>query len=126
MARITVNLSPSAAREAESRAAQEGRRLEEYVADVLEEEFAADLQAEQEKLARLSDEDVLAMADLRMPDDEDRRLSELLDLNREGQLIPAQRRELDALMQSYTAGTLQKAKGWAEAVRRKLRKPIQP
>ncbi len=125
MAQITVKLSPSAAREARSRAAQEGRQIEEYVADVLEEEFAVDLRAEEAELAKLSDAEVLAMADLRMSDADDRRLAKLLTKNSEGALKTSDRRELDSLMQIYTAGTLQKAKGWAEAVRRKLRKPPQ-
>jgi hypothetical protein len=126
MARITVNLSATAARQAESRAALEGRGLEEYLADVLEGEFAEDLEEEKRRLGKLSDEDVLAMADLKLPDEDDRRLSELLDLNREGRLTSEQRQELDGLMKRYSVGTLQKAKGWAEAVRRKLREPIQP
>ena len=84
----------------------------------------ADMQAEEAELAKLTDEQVLAMADLQMSQAENHRLSRLLDKNREGALTAKDRRDLDALMKIYTDGTLEKAKGWAEAVRRGLRAPL--
>lgn len=126
MSHLTVTLSDQALREALVRAELEGRAVEEYVAQIVEEKLAGDHDRELALMASLSDEDVLAMADLRMSDEESRRSSELLDLNREGKLDANQRAELDRLMDIYTKGTLKKAVGLAEAVRRKLRPPLVP
>lgn len=81
---------------------------------------------EREALKELSDEDVLALAELRLTAVQDARLHELLELNGEGAISAPQRRELDALMEIYDDALLRKAMGWAEAVRRKLRAPISP
>jgi hypothetical protein len=126
MSHLTVTLSDQALQQALVRAELEGRAVEEYVAQIVEEKLAGDDDSELALMASFSDEDVLAMADLRMSEEESRRASELLDLNREGTLDQGQRAELEQLMDAYMKGTLKKAMGLAEAVRRKLRPPLQP
>ena len=64
----------------------------------------------------------MALADLKLTPEEDRRLGELLELNSEGQLPEELRDELNALVQLDADGMLKKSLGWAEAVRRGLRK----
>ena len=125
MTQVTINLRDEIAQQAIEIAALEGKAVEDYLANLVAESVAEDPDVALKKLASFSDADVLALADLRMSPEEDERLSELLDLNREGQLQPNQKRELDELMQIYSQGTLKKAMGWAEAVRRKLRPPLQ-
>ena len=125
MPQFTVNIADDVARQAHRLAALEGRAVEDYMAGIVELEIAADSHDEATLLASFSDDDVLALADLRMPEQDDHRLHELLDLNSEGQLSSAQEIELAELMRQYDEGMLKKAMGWAEAVRRKLRKPIQ-
>lgn len=126
MTQFTVNLPDRIARQVLRLAALQGQPASEYVAGIVEQELGEDTTEEDALLAALSNEDVLALADLRLSDDEDRRLHDLLEKNSDGTLTPGQRLELDELMQIYTDGTLKKAMGWAEAVRRKLREPIQP
>ena len=123
MTTLTVQLSDEAAREAFVRAASRGLSTEEFVASVVEQTLVEAGTGEGSEVRSLSDEDVLAMADYRLSPDEDRRLSELLDLNGEGQLTERQSVELGLLMQLYNEGVLRKSIGWAEAVRRKLRTP---
>ncbi len=77
-------------------------------------------------IAELSDEDVLALADLQMEPDQDQRLSALLDKQQAGDLSDAERSELLALMQLYQEGLLRKAQALHEAVRRGLREPLEP
>lgn len=126
MTQLTVNLSDQAAQQAAALAALEGREVGEYVATIVEEKLLEDPEQELKVLASLSDEDVLAVADLKMPADEAARMSDLLDRNREGQLQPGEKEELDELMRDCMQGTLKKAMGLAEAVRRGLRPRLGP
>src|SRR5687768_17120060 len=126
MSHLTVAISEAALQEALLRAELEGRAVENYVGHMLEEKLTGDKERELALMASLPDEDVLAMTDLRMSEEESPRASELLEPNREGQLDPSQRAELDRYMDSYNQGMLKKALGLAEAVRRELRPPLQP
>jgi hypothetical protein len=126
VAQLTLNLSDDAAQQASTMAALEGRDVGEYIASLVEEQLRADPERELKLLASLSDDDVLAMADLQMTPDENARLGELLDRNREAQLQRGEQEELAELMRIYTHGSLKKAMGLGEAVRRKLRKPLSP
>jgi hypothetical protein len=124
MTQLTVNLSDHAVQQARALAALEGRDVGEYLSTMVEEKLLADPHRELKVLESLSDEDVLAMADLKLSVAEDARLGELLELNREDRLTTSDQSELDELMRIYNQGTLKKAMGWAEAVRRKLRPPL--
>ncbi len=74
----------------------------------------------------LADADVLALVDLELPPEQDRRLSVLLEHQQAALLDDAERRELAALMQIYQEGLLLKAQALEEAVRRGLRNPPAP
>ena len=77
-------------------------------------------------IMELSDEDVLALAELQMEPDQDRRLSLLLEGQQAGELTDAERPELLALMQLYQERLVRKAQALREAVRRGLRQPLEP
>ena len=126
MSHLTVTLSDEALQHALVRAEMEGRAVEEFVSQIVEDKLAGDSDRELALMATLSDDDVLALADFRLSEEESRRTSELLALNREKRLNSSEQAELHRLMDSYTKATLKKALGLAEAVRRKLRPPLQP
>lgn len=86
--------------------------------DTLSEEFTP--------VADLSNEDLLALAQLQLPPSQDRKLSLLLDKQQAGKLSAAEQAELLALMQGYQAGLLRKAQALREAVQRGLREPLEP
>lgn len=71
-------------------------------------------------LAECSDNEVLALANMKMSEDENRRMSELLDKQREEMITPLERNELDILFRVYQVGNLRKAQGISEAVQRGL------
>ena len=71
-------------------------------------------------LADCSDEEVLALANMKMSEAENKRMSNLLDKQREETITPLERNELDALFRVYQAGNLRKAQGISEAVQRSL------
>jgi len=77
-------------------------------------------------VSKLSDSEVLAVADLRMDDAQGRRLGRLLDRQQAGKLKEAERNELGALMQVYHESLVRKAQALGEAVRRGLREPLEP
>ncbi len=125
MTQLTLHLRDEIARQATTLAALQGKAVEDYLAGIVEDNIAADPDAELKQLAMFSDEDVLALADLKLTPGEDQRLTELLELNGEGKLNAQQKAELDELVRLSMEGMLKKSLGWAEAVRRNLREPPQ-
>lgn len=75
-------------------------------------------------MERLSDEEVLALADLKMDAAQNQRLGYLQAEGKTRGLSFAERYELLALLQIYQIGQLRKSEGLAEAARRALRKPL--
>jgi hypothetical protein len=69
----------------------------------------------------LEDEQVLALADIVMSQDQQEKLNDLLERQREGQLDAAGKNELDALMEVYNHLLLRKGEAMAVAVERGLR-----
>jgi hypothetical protein len=75
-------------------------------------------------VAVLSDEEVLALADLKMDGVQNQRLGELQTQGKMRALSQAEQYELLALMQVYRFGQLRKSEALAEAVERGLREPL--
>lgn len=75
-------------------------------------------------VSRLSDTEVLELADSKMDTAQNTRLGELQSRGKTGDLPFAERLELAALMQIYQLGQLRKSEGLAEAVQRGLRQPL--
>jgi len=74
--------------------------------------------------SQMTDDEILRLADSRMPVDQSKRMGDLLDLQREGEADRLERAELGMLMHFYETGQLLKAGAMAEAVRRGLREPL--
>jgi hypothetical protein len=78
-----------------------------------------------EPMSQLADERVLALAESRMPADQDERLSDLLYRQRESKLTVAEAAELLSLMLIYRSGWWMKTAALVEAVKRGLRPPLE-
>lgn len=78
------------------------------------------------EMAALSDEEVLELSHLELPANQDRRLSKLLQTQQDHALSAEEYTELLVLMQCYQEGLLRKAQALRAAVRRELRKPLEP
>ena len=125
MTRLTIELPDDLAESITLMAANRGYGTPQMAVELMRASVSQrEAKREREALKSLSDEDVLALADLRLTPQQDARLHKLLDRNSEGKINARQRRELDGLMEVYHDALLRKAMGWAEAVRRKLRPPI--
>ena len=77
-------------------------------------------------VSSLSNEKVLALCKAQMRPAQGRRLSELLEKQREGTLTERERPELLAVMQVYNQLWIRQSEALVEAVRRGLRKPLEP
>lgn len=75
-------------------------------------------------VASLSNEEVLALCELKLPWSQQERVEELQSKGKEIGLTAEERQELLQLMQIYEAGMLRKAEALAVAVERGLREPM--
>ena len=125
---VTLTLPEEILKRAESVARKRGRPVPEILVESIEMALdpSAEAFSEDESLSEWTDAEVLDAADSLLPSGQSERLSELLELQRERRITPAEKDELQALMRLYEAGQLRKARGLAEAVHRKLRPPPLP
>ena len=79
-----------------------------------------------EMISSLSDARVIELSKAKMSPSHGRRLSDLLEKQREGLLTDVERPDLLALMQGYNHLWILQSEALAEAVRRGLRKPLEP
>jgi hypothetical protein len=110
------------------RAAQFAAYAQRDVAEIIASTLASALPSlnainQLKTIAKLSDREVLALTELRMEPDADRRLSELLDRQQAGEMSDFERAELAALMRIYEIGLLRQSQALAEAVERGLIPP---
>lgn len=121
---VTVNL-PEETYYRAKRLAQLTRR---EVADVLADALSLSLPSLGEGRALsvhdMTDAQVLALTKLNLSDEDDERLSVLLNSQQAGQLDEGERSELARLIQIYQDGLLLKSEALAEAVARKLIPPL--
>ena len=115
---ITLTLPLGVYRRVEAFAKRSGRPMGELLAETIELTFTP--------LGERSDDEVIADSEIAMADADNRRLSELLGLQSEGQLSQSDREELAGLMGLYERLLLRKAQALEEAVRRGLRGPVAP
>jgi hypothetical protein len=122
---VTVSLPNDTCQRAQGWADQSGQTLQDFLAEAIEMSLSP-LGGLPPAVDHWSDEQVLATADRLLAPEEDRRLSELLTLQREGTLDSQDRGQLVLLMQQYQEGLVRKAAAIREAVRRGLREPPAP
>ncbi|MDQ3743025.1 MAG: hypothetical protein M3444_01435 [Acidobacteriota bacterium] len=116
---ITIQVPEHVFRQAAQVAAQTHRSVEDVLAAWLESVTT------ERPVEGLSDDEVLALAELRLTEEQDASLSELLERNREGTLDADGQRELDKMMRLYEHGLLRKSQALKVAVQRGLREPLQ-
>lgn len=122
-AEVTVTLRDELWERAQLWANHSGSGAEEFLAEAIELSLFP-LGEAPKPIDQWTDEEILAAADFQLPVDQDHRLSELLDGQRETSLPDAERVELSRLMHLYQEGLLRKAIALREAVCRGLREPL--
>ncbi len=123
---ITIAPPPGVLRRAELLALRAGQPLADYLGETLQQALEPLGDLSEASPEAWSDQEALEHADSRMPEAEDRRLSELLQRQKAGSLQADEKGELTTLMVLYQRGLLRKSQGLREAVRRGLRSSVQP
>ena len=121
---VVVNL-PEDTYHRTKRLAQLTRRdLGEVLADTLTLSLPSLAEGQITSVQDMTDEQVLVLTELRLSDEEDERLSDLLDAQQAGDLSDDEHSELARLMQRYQEGLLLKSEALADAVTRNLIPPL--
>lgn len=115
---ITIEVSDEVARQALKVATDTSRRVEDVLADWLQ------TVVDEMPIESLSNDEVLALAELTLPERDEKLLSELLQSNAEGSLNAEQKDRLAELMRDYENGLLRKSQALRVAVQRGLREPL--
>ncbi|MFN8493052.1 MAG: hypothetical protein U0350_35945 [Caldilineaceae bacterium] len=127
---VTLTLPNGVVEHAQSFGRATQRSVEEVLVDALEILWPTleDLPVHDlyPNVTSLTNEEVIALAKLKMNKSQNRRLIHLQTKGKETGLTEAERFELLALLQIYQLGQLRKSEALAEAVRRGLREPLKP
>jgi hypothetical protein len=115
---ITLTVSENAWFYAKAVANRSKQRVEDVLSDWLE-KGSSEIDVE-----KLSDVEVLALAELKMPPKQQKQLHKLLDKNGEGELTIVEKKQLDEMMEVYEDALLRKAQAMRVAVERGLMKPL--
>lgn len=117
---ISVKLPNSLYQDVSHLARAKKKTVAEVIKNAVRKAVAEDGETLERPLADCSDAEVLGLANMKMSDAENRRMSELLEKQREETIAPMERNEMDALFRVYQVGNLRKSQGIVEAVGRGL------
>lgn len=92
----------------------------EIIKGAVKKVIAEETETLERPLLNCSDEEVLVLANMKMSEAENKRMSELLGKQSEETITPLERNELDAFIRVYQMGNLRKSQGIAEAFLRGL------
>jgi hypothetical protein len=115
---VTLNLPEKIYQEVSTVAKKSKRKVADLIVDVVEQRYSS--QTLERPLSKLSDDEVLALANLQMPKKQSQRHSSLLYKNQAGTLSSEEKRELDFFQQVYGVALSRKTEGIYEAIQRQL------
>ena len=115
---VTLQVSDNIWHYAQSVAKKSKRRIEEVLADWLE-KGSSEIEVE-----KLSDVEVITLAELKMLVKQQEVLHNLIAKNGEGELTTDEKKQLDEMMEDYEIALLRKSQAMRVAVERGLMKPF--
>ncbi len=115
---VTIQVSEQVLRQANYIAARTQLPVEEVLSRWL------DTLASELPVQVLSNEELMALTEAQLSDNEQATFSELLEQNREGELNSEGQHQLDEFMRVYEPGLLRKSQALREAVARGLLQPL--
>lgn len=121
---ITVDLPEETYRRARRLAQLTHREIAEVLSDTLTLSLPSLAEGKAPSIQDMTDAHILTLTLLQLSEEEDERLSELLDRQQAEVLTDQERSELNRLMQVYQEGLLLKSEALAEAVARGLIPPL--
>ena len=117
---VTLNLPDNIYHSFQQLAEKTSRRIDEVITEKIKSEYVPAKNKQLENLETWTDEDILTLANLKLPKAQSNRMSKLLDFQQLGTITSAERRELEVYTELYQIATLHKAQGCLEAVNRGL------
>jgi hypothetical protein len=114
---ITISLSDKIFANVANFASKTHRRIDEIIVEKIERDFSPEIER---PLLNCTNDEVLALANMKMLKEQADRQSELLYKNQADTLSPLERNELENMLLVYGLGNLRKSQGIAEAVLRGL------
>ena len=117
---VTLNLPDNIYQSFQKLAEKTSRRIDEVITEKIQTDYWGDSSDLEKNISDLPDVEVLELANLKLSKQQDKRLSQLLENQRENRISTSEKIELDGLMGLYRMGTLRKAQGCVEAVKRGL------
>ncbi|MBC7797266.1 MAG: hypothetical protein H7Z37_10375 [Pyrinomonadaceae bacterium] len=117
---ITLDLPENVYQNFTKLAAKKHRRVEDVIADKLQNDFAFDDVDFEEAVASWSNDAVLALANFKIPNAQADRMSELSERRQSGIATDSDEMEFEVYMELCQISTLRKAHGIVEAVKRGL------
>lgn len=106
---VTINLPDRIFANLSSAASKSCRRIDEVIVEKIEREFSIDVEQLEKQIAVCSDKEILKLAALKMPTEQDERLRLLLEKQGERNLTADEQKELWELMELNRLTTLKKA-----------------
>ncbi len=117
---VTINLTDRIYANLSSAADKSRRRVDEVIVEKIEREFSIDAGELEKQIGYCADAEIFELAELKMPPEQDERLSLLLQKQGERNLTADEQNELWELMESNRLTTLKKAFALREMARRGL------
>ncbi len=117
---VTISLPEKVFANLSNFADKSHRRIDEVIAEKIERDFSIDTAELEKQIAVCSDDEVLELAEIKMSESEDKRLSDLLSKQNEGNLSTNEQKEMWELMEISRLATLKKAYALREISRRGL------
>jgi predicted CopG family antitoxin len=121
---VTLNLSETTFQYISELAKKSKTSFGKVIENAFERKYEQEVESLKESVKYCSDEEVLTLANLMMPEKESNQLSRLLAKNKEANITKRERNSLDKLMQLNRLYDLRKALGIVEALNRKLIKSV--
>lgn len=117
---VSVKLPDSLYQNVSQIARTKKKSVAEFVKNAVKKAVDEEAESLGRPLADCSDEEVLALANMKMAKDQAERQSKLLYKNQADTLTALERNELESMLYVYQIGNLRKSQGIAEAVLRGL------
>ena len=122
---IVLNLPENVYKNFVAVAKKKSRQVNKIIAEKIQSDYWLENFEEEIDLSKISDAEVLEIANLKFSKSQERRFGQLLEKQRESQISAIEKLEIDGLIALNDVANLRKAKGCLEALKRGLIKTQQ-
>ena len=117
---VVLNLPENIYKNFADLAKKRSRQVGEIIVEKIQSDYWLENFEQEINLSKLSDAEILEIANLKFSNQQEKRFNQLLETQRESRISAIEKLELDGLLALYDVANLRKAKGCLEAIRRGL------